>query len=257
MRAPVTDTLVLCYHAVSADWDAALSVTPQALERQLRRLTERGYRGLTYSDAVLGADAGGRRLAVTFDDAYRSVIDLALPVLDRLGLVGTVFAPTSFIGSPDPMCWDGIDHWLGGPHQHELLCMEVDHLRALEARGWEIGSHTRTHPHLPRLEPDVLARELRESRAELEQMLGHPVTSLAYPYGEAGAHVAGAAGAAGYLAAATLDAKGHGHDPMQAPRVGIYHSDPAWRAALKTAPLVRKGALARARHPVKYLARSR
>lgn len=254
---PMTDTLALCYHAVSPGWQASLSVTPEALESQLRRLSERGYRGVTYSEAVLGEPGGGRRLAVTFDDAYRSVIDLALPILDRLGLVATVFAPTAFIDSPLPMSWDGIDQWIGGPHEAELRCMDGGQLRELSDRGWEIGSHTDTHPHLPLLAADDLAHELLVSRRKLEELLGHPCTSIAYPYGEAGTAVAEAAGAAGYRAAATLDVKGHDGDALQSPRVGIYHSDAWWRAAAKTLPLVRKGGLARVRHPLTYLARDR
>ena len=42
------DPLVLCYHAVSERWPAPLSVTPDAFERQLRRLSRGGFRGVTF-----------------------------------------------------------------------------------------------------------------------------------------------------------------------------------------------------------------
>ena len=91
-RAPprildLSDTIVLCYHAVSERWPAPLSVTPQAFERQLELLVRRGYEGATFRDAVLGAHAG-KTVVVTFDDAYLSVLELARPILDRLGLPG-------------------------------------------------------------------------------------------------------------------------------------------------------------------------
>ena len=41
----MSDTLVLCYHAVSESFPAPLSVTPTALEEQLALLAGRGYRG--------------------------------------------------------------------------------------------------------------------------------------------------------------------------------------------------------------------
>ena len=91
----MSDVLVLCYHAVSAEWPAGLSVTPERLEAHLAGLLARGYRGATFRDAVLNPPAT-RTVAVTFDDAYRSVLDLAAPLLRRLGIPGTVFVPTAF-----------------------------------------------------------------------------------------------------------------------------------------------------------------
>src|SRR5687768_15757937 len=92
------DRLVLCYHAVSAEWPAKIAVTPDRLEEQLRLLLRRGYRGATFTEAAT-APANGRFLAVTFDDAYRSVLKHAFPIMSRLGLPGTVFVPTNFAGS--------------------------------------------------------------------------------------------------------------------------------------------------------------
>ena len=62
-----------------------LSVTPAAFERQLELLLRRGYQGATFHDAVTRPRAG-KTVAVTFDDAYLSVLELALPILDRLGV---------------------------------------------------------------------------------------------------------------------------------------------------------------------------
>ena len=73
--------LVLCYHAVSADWDHPLAVRPETLRRQVRALVRWGRRPAAAADVVAGRP---RALHVTFDDAYRSV-DTALPVLEQLG----------------------------------------------------------------------------------------------------------------------------------------------------------------------------
>ena len=78
--APMPDVLVLCYHAVSLSWPAALSVTPEALDAQLGTLAQRGYRGMRFTDAVL-EPVDGHVVAVTFDDNYRSVLELAKPIL--------------------------------------------------------------------------------------------------------------------------------------------------------------------------------
>ena len=48
----MSDVLVLCYHAMSRDWGAGFSATPDRLEAQIGSLLERGYEGTTFSDAV-------------------------------------------------------------------------------------------------------------------------------------------------------------------------------------------------------------
>ena len=245
---PAVDTLVLCYHAVSETWPADLSTAPEAVEGQLRSLLERGYRGVTFSEAVAGGP--GRRMAVTFDDAYRSVHELALPILDRLGLPATVFVPTAHVDNEEPMSWPGIDRWLGGPHEKELLCMGREQLRELDRHGWEIGSHTHTHPRLSELGGSELAAELEWPRALLSRWLDKPCTSLAYPYGDFSPQVVVATRDAGYATAATLDAAIRMGDSLRWPRVGVYRGEPAWRFRLKVAPLVRRAGLARIRHPL-------
>ena len=201
------DILVLCYHAVSERWPSRLAVTPTELERQLELLLRRGYRGVTFKEAVVASPAAEKILAVTYDDAYRSVAELAAPILSRLGLPATVFVPTAFPGADAPLAWPGVRCWLGGPYETELTPMSWAELATLAAAGWEIGSHTRTHPRLTHLNDDALAEELEGSRRDCEAALGMPCKSLAYPYGDIGdfdQRVVAAAGEAGYAAAATL-----------------------------------------------------
>lgn len=220
----MSDVLVLCYHAVSPSWPADLSVTPDALERQLGGLVARGYRGATFADVVARRPTG-KTVVVTFDDAYRSVGTLAGPVLDRLGLPATVFVPTAWPGRGEPMTWPGIDHWLATEHRDELVPHTWDELRALRDRGWEIAAHTDSHPHLTTLGDDDLARELAVARARVEQELGAPCTTIAYPYGDQDARVRAAAAGAGYAGGAALGLSLREGDPLAWPRVGVYHGD--------------------------------
>lgn len=240
---------MLCYHAVSETWPADLSTTQEALEGQLAGLVGRGYRGVTFSEAVEGG--AGRRVAVTFDDAYRSVCELALPILDRLGLPGTVFVPTAHVDSEAPMSWPGIDRWIGGPHEGEMLCVRREQLHELDRHGWEIGAHTHTHPRLSQLGAAELRDELERPRRLLSAWLGKPCHSLAYPYGDFSPRVTDATRAAGYSSAATLTASSPTRDSLLFPRVGVYHGEAGWRFRLKIAPLTRRGGLARLRHPLK------
>lgn len=235
----MNDLIVLCYHAVSPDWEADLSTTPERFERQIELLAKRGYRGATFTEAVLARDPG-RVAVVTFDDAYRSVIELARPILDRFGFRATVYAPTAYIGTERPMQWPGIDHWLGGKHERELMPMSWGELSSLAQAGWEIGSHTVTHPHLTQLEETALAEELTSSREACEQHLSKPCTSLAYPYGDVDRRVVEATRRAGYATAAALPQRLDARGALEWPRVGVYRVDDERRFRLKISPAMRR-----------------
>ena len=235
-----SDVLVLCYHAVSTTWTADVSVTPEALEAQLTGLVRAGWRGATFQEAVT-QPRWRRTLAVTFDDAFLSVLDRAYPILARLGLPATVFAPTAFLSDQrGRLEWPGIDMWTHTPSAPELTAMSWEDLRFLVAHGWEIGSHTQSHPLLTKVDDETLRRELEDSGRECSANVGAPCRTLAYPYGDVDARVADAAGAAGYTAAAALSSSLRNDGAHRWPRVGIYHDDQMWRFRLKVDRTVRR-----------------
>jgi len=237
----MTDVLILGYHAVSEDWSSDISVTPAALEKQLTYLLRRGYRGARFSEAVINRSAG-RTVVVTFDDAYRSVLELALPILDRLGLPGTVFVPTRFAGGGVLASWSGVDIYLDGPDAHELAVMSWEELGRLSSLGWEIGSHTRSHPRLTQLEDRDLLEELVGSREDCEHGLGVPCRSVAFPYGDTDTRVVAMTDTAGYSAAAGLPRFRDLHQPatLNWPRIGIFYGDSQRRFRMKVAPIGRR-----------------
>jgi peptidoglycan/xylan/chitin deacetylase (PgdA/CDA1 family) len=67
------------------------------MEEHLWLPAKRGYEARTFLDAI-AASAPGKHLAVTFDDGYRSVFELAFPILRAAGMPATVFVPTALIG---------------------------------------------------------------------------------------------------------------------------------------------------------------
>jgi peptidoglycan/xylan/chitin deacetylase (PgdA/CDA1 family) len=241
----VTDVVALCYHGVSATWPSPLAVTPQQLEEQVGWFMRRGYQPVTVRDAAR-ARGHGKRVAITFDDALRSVFTLALPVLQRLGAVATVYAPSRYIADGLPMAWPEVRAHLATEHAPELDPMSVAELRELAAQGWEVGSHTCTHPWLPRLDDTRLAAELSDSKRQLTAVLELPIDTLAYPFGAYDERVATATAAAGYAAAVTLPERvpawprsPDGLELMALPRIGIYIADDYRRFRLKVSRPVR------------------
>lgn len=234
----MSDTLVLCYHALSPTWSADLSATPEAFEEQLRALKRRGYHAVTFREAALSTSSK-RRVAITFDDAFASVATIGAPILASLGMTATMFAVTGFAERGGRLAWDGIEQWRGGPHDAELQGLDWDALRALRDSGWEVASHTVSHLRLTTLSDADLARELADSRAACTEALGAECRTLCYPYGDVDDRVVAAAGAAGYEAAAGLPARWAPTVPLNVPRAGVWNADDPRRFALKTSRVVR------------------
>lgn len=93
-----------------------------------------------------------------------------------------------------------------GKRKTQSAFLSAEDLPALEARGHSIGSHSLDHLNLGKvpkgMDPDAFAAWLRhqllDARAQLEAVLGHPVTDLAWPYGAYNNAVIQAAKDAGY-----------------------------------------------------------
>lgn len=232
------DVLVLCYHAVSPSWEADLSVTPDALEQQLMHFIRSGWTIAGFTEAVR-SPPGRRTLALTFDDAFASVKRYAAPLLTQFGARATLFVPTAYVSSGGPLAWPGVEHWQRTDHAGELAAMTWDDVAELAEAGWEIGSHTRTHPYLTRLSDPELADELGRSRAECSERVGRPCTSIAYPYGDVDQRVADHAAAAGYSVGASLSSRLANLGPYRWPRTGVWHGESWWKLRVKMTQGVR------------------
>jgi peptidoglycan/xylan/chitin deacetylase (PgdA/CDA1 family) len=248
------ETLVVCYHVVSDRWSVPWSITPRQLREQLEVLVGRGYQGRTFSDAVTSDDMDPK-LAITFDDASSSVLEVAYPILSALGLVATVFVVTDFADTGRPLEFLEVDGIPNAPNTRDVRGLTWPELARLTDQGWEIGSHTRTHPHLTELDDATLAEELRGSREACERALGRPCLSLAYPYGDLDSRVLAAAAEAGYEVAATLPAGVPKPSPFAWPRIGVYHGDSLRRFRLKVSPTLM--GLRRALAPLEHRVRAR
>ncbi|AZU46190.1 protein WavL [Aeromonas hydrophila] len=103
--------------------------------------------------------------------------------------------------------------------------MNGEQLKALTASGHvEIGGHTLTHPRLSKLAPEQQAHEIQENKRQLEALLGHPLLSFAYPYGDMDESAKEQAIAAGYrFAVATNSGPRAMHqDPFRIRRIAIF-----------------------------------
>jgi peptidoglycan/xylan/chitin deacetylase (PgdA/CDA1 family) len=235
------DVVVLCYHAVSETWPLDLAVRPQDFRQQLIVALEAGYAPATFYEAVVDPPAE-RTVAVTFDDGWTSVKSIAWPIMRELGVTGTVFVSTAYTEEAETTIRRGpvLDPFIGTEHEHELYTLPWRDLAALDAAGWEIGSHCVHHPLLTTVDDDRLRHELNDSRSRIAEILGKPCQTLAYPTGDHDARVVRFARDAGYAAAATLPAVfPRRPDPLAFPRVSVSRGDSILMFRLKLSRKVR------------------
>jgi peptidoglycan/xylan/chitin deacetylase (PgdA/CDA1 family) len=184
-----------------------LFVSQRRFAQQMDYLRGAGYRcvSLSAAETMLRSEDRGAQATVvlTFDDGYRDFYECAYPILRDHGFGATVFVVTGQAGAVSR--WD--EGW-------ETPLMGWTELRELVAQGIEIGSHTVSHPRLSQLPEALAARELEQSRNELEQNLGVPALTLAYPFGDYDARVENLVRGAGYRLACSIE-RGNRHAPAE------------------------------------------
>jgi peptidoglycan/xylan/chitin deacetylase (PgdA/CDA1 family) len=222
--------LILGYHAVSSTWGSSLAVREEELRRHLVVLRERGYEGYTFRQAEVLRQLKQlppRTVVITFDDGFASVMDAA-PILGEAGYPATVFVVGDFVEHERALGWPGLED----VPRRERSPLSWGDLASLIAIGWEVGSHTMTHPLLTELEPAELRNEIVASKELITERLDSCDT-LAYPYGIADAGVARHVREAGYTAACVLMHSHRVDEPHRRPRVNISRGDEGVRLALK------------------------
>lgn len=179
------EVAVLSYHKIGppppGGWDTWYYVPTEVFARHLADLAAGGWAFIDLATFLAGlvdpAVLPDRSAFVTFDDAYRSTRTKALPVLERFACPGVVFAPCAYVGG-----WNDFDK---GSEPPEPIC-SWDDLCALQAGGVSVQSHGLAHLAMSSLGSDEQARELRDSKAMLENTLGTKVEVHAFPFGDDG-----------------------------------------------------------------------
>jgi peptidoglycan/xylan/chitin deacetylase (PgdA/CDA1 family) len=169
---------ILLYHSLTAEAGRAYrpyTVAPDVFRAQMESIAEAGLASTTISDLLGRGLKDGRAIAITFDDGFREIVDVALPILTACGLTASVYIVTGHIG--------GTSRWLDRDGEGNRPLLSWAEIRSLAAAGIEIGAHGHRHLPLDLLSETEAAAEISRSRLALEDGLGRPVTSFAYPYG--------------------------------------------------------------------------
>jgi peptidoglycan/xylan/chitin deacetylase (PgdA/CDA1 family) len=189
--ASPTPVPILMYHVIGDPRAGApypeLYVGEADFAGQMRWLARHGYTTVTqrhvWDDWHRGRSLPPRPIVVSFDDGYRSVAASALPYMRARSWPGVLNLTVRNLRVS------------GGLSQFKV--------RKLIASGWELASHSLTHPDLTGLDERTLRHEVGHSRAVLRARFGVPVDFFCYPAGRHDARVIRAVRRAGYLGATT------------------------------------------------------
>lgn len=179
-RMGTRPAVVLCFHRVTDSIpEDPISISTSRFRWILNELRQK-YRVIPLPQLISElegkSDFERRTLAISFDDGYLDNHTHAAPILAEAGLSATFFVAAGLIGTRTELPWDA--HVKG-----RVPWMEWSHVRELQERGFEIGSHTLSHCDLGKIAGEEARREIFDSRSLLEDKLGTSVKMFAYPFG--------------------------------------------------------------------------
>ena len=197
-------------------------------------------------DELMGAMDGGprpeRAVLITFDDADRTVLEVAAPLLRERGLPAVAFVVAGLLDGDRPV-WtaevrrlvalggtapgvpplgprDTARYMKGLPEGTRVEALEElrqtggpvverqlrrEDLLELEAAGVAVGNHTLTHPPLPTCTDEGLAEEIRRAHEVLATSGVRAPTAFAFPEGAADGRARAVLRSLGYRAGFLFD----------------------------------------------------
>ena len=193
---------ILTYHRFAEDCNSLLCLRSSTFEHQMQYLKENGFHVISPEEllAFLENKQGlpKKSVLITMDDGYRSVYEIAYPILKKYEFTATLFIYTNFVGL-------------------SKMAITWDQLKEMKADGFSIGSHTIYHSDLTipkdgETEADWMDRinkELYGSKKIIDKKLRQDTYLLAYPYGKYDQRSINIAKEAGYKIAMSVQRGGN------------------------------------------------
>lgn len=193
---------ILTYHRFAEDCNSLLCLRSSTFENQMRYLKDNGFHVISPEELLAFLENKQRlpkkSVLITMDDGYRSVYEVAYPILKKYEFTATLFIYTKFVGL-------------------SKMAITWDQLKEMKADGFSIGSHTIYHSDLTipkdgESEADWMTRinkELYGSKKIIDKKLRQDTYLLAYPYGKYDQRAISIAREAGYKIAMSVQRGGN------------------------------------------------
>ncbi len=186
-KGKITVPILLYHHITTALDGSRYNIDPAIFDEQMKWLYDNHYETINVSDVASLILNGGqlprRAVVITFDDGNVDIYQNAFPILEKYGFVATFYIVDRYINGKD--------------------MISTDQVKELIEKGWEIGSHSKYHTNLTSTTADLEA-EIRLSKLDMEERLGVPINSFAYPFGLVNENVIGKTIRSGYTSAVGL-----------------------------------------------------
>ena len=172
---------ILMYHSISAGGTPGFrkfTLRPDLFAGHLAYLHEQGYQSLSVAGLVKALrekTLPEKPVVLTFDDAFLDFYTAALPVLKLHNAAASLFIPTRYL--------DGTSLWLDDVGEGARPLVSRGQLIEIANAGMDCGAHTHSHCHLDTAKEAEGRKEISQSKEIIEQIIGLPVTTFAYPYG--------------------------------------------------------------------------
>jgi peptidoglycan/xylan/chitin deacetylase (PgdA/CDA1 family) len=168
---------VLAYHKFSKSVSDRMTVREDVFEEQMAFLKRNGYRVIPLDDLFDFLDRKRpipkKSVVITFDDGWRSMYEIAYPILKKYGFPATLFVYTDLIHPSN-------------------ATLDWGKIREMARNGIDVQCHSKTHRSLGKLEGEetlqayfeAVKAELIESAKIIKKQLNKDVKYLAYPFGD-------------------------------------------------------------------------
>jgi peptidoglycan/xylan/chitin deacetylase (PgdA/CDA1 family) len=193
---------ILCYHRFEDGCSSPMCIPGAVFERQMRYLKENGYTVITPEQLLAFLEfrepLPKKSVMITIDDGYRSVYNVAYPILRKFGFPATFFIYTNYVGvSGKAITWD--------------------QLREMKANGFTIGSHSVAHSDLSKRGENESAEayrrrlilEVERSKRIIDKQLNQETLIFAYPFGRVNRQAEAITRQNGYRMAVTVNRGGN------------------------------------------------
>ena len=206
---------ILMYHRVVKKRNEAglhnIFILEKKLRKQFEYLKKNNYKTITFSNLTEAIE--GKNVILTFDDGYADNYTLLFPLLKEYGFTAVIFLVTR----------EHENTWGIKEGEPAIPLLTKPQIVEMDNYGIEFGGHTCSHPHLASLSEETAKQEITDCKKDLQNLLGKPVLSFAYPFGEVNHRLKNHVKEAGYkYAVATFSgAYSMGEDFLQIRRIEV------------------------------------
>ena len=163
---------IVSYHSINNE-NCPISLNLEEFEKQLVFFKKNNFQSIHFNEIK---NTSKKKFIITFDDGYKDLITNALPLLKKYNFKATCLIISNLIGKRN--IWDEFNENI---KDKEL--MNLSDINYWLKNGMKIGSHSKNHKKLTKLDDKEKIDEIINSKNELESLTGTTIDSFCYPYG--------------------------------------------------------------------------